>query len=143
MPVIDTSFLMAVFDEEHPRHKQAHRLLRKASVLHVSGGVMGEFITIVRRRANDVGLDGEAVARDLLEQVESLRIMRHAGLEAPLEVSRIYRENKGLSYVDAWGIALAKGRKEELYSFDRKQRAVHRKEVDDGQGGSQSGRFTP
>jgi predicted nucleic acid-binding protein len=128
MPVIDTSFLMALFDEDHPRHKEARRLMRSPDAMYVSGGVLGEFTTIVRRRANEVGLDGEEVARELLMRLQSLRHVHHATFEDASEISRIYRENRGIGYVDAWGVALACSRKERLYSFDRRQKVVYRKE---------------
>ncbi len=127
MPVIDTSFLVAVFDEDHPRHQSARQKMKTDSLLYLNGGVIGEFTTIVRRHANDAGLDGEQVARELLERLETLQTVRYSSMEDPAAVSRVYRDNRGISYVDAWGVALAHALKEDLYTLDGKQATVFKK----------------
>lgn len=125
MPVPDTSVLAALFDADHPRHTEARRLVGAPGVLHVSGGVVAELTTLLRRRANDVGLDGNRVAREALEQLEKLGGFRLATDYDTEAASRLYRDNAALSYVDAWGIALAVGLGEELLTLDERQRKAY------------------
>ncbi|MGH2669845.1 MAG: PIN domain-containing protein [bacterium] len=128
MPVPDTSILVPLFDADHPHHARARRAVGAPGPLHVSGGVLAELTTVLRRRGSDVGLDGELIAREALERLEALQGYRHASEYDAVAVSRLYRTHSGLSYVDAWGIALALGMDEQLLTLDARQRAVYRRE---------------
>jgi predicted nucleic acid-binding protein len=128
MPVLDTSVLVPAFDADHPRHHEARELLAAPALLHVNAGVLGELTTVLRRRANDVGLEGSKVARDALAKLESLAGFRHATSYDPDTVSHVYRAHSSLSYVDAIGIVLALELDEELLTFDDGQAAALKRE---------------
>lgn len=128
MPVVDSSVLVPAFDADHPRHAEAREKLATTSLLHVSGGVLGEVTTVLRRRANDVGSEGSKVAREALARLEELAGFRHATSYDADEVSRVYQAHPTLSYVDAMGIVLAIGLGEDLLTFDDAQERAHKKE---------------
>lgn len=128
MPVPDTSILVALFDADHPQHARALSVVGAPGTLHVTGGVLAELTTVLRRRGNDVGLQGDRIAREAVERLEGLQGFRHATEYDAPAVSRLYRSHDGLSYVDAWGIMLALGLREELLTLDARQRTVHRRE---------------
>lgn len=128
MPVADTSVLVPLFDADHPHHAQARRAVEAPGTLLVSGGVLGELTTVLRRRAKDIGLDGDRIAREALGKLESLAGFRHADAYDATAVSRIFQAHAGLSYVDAWGVALAIETGDELLTLDSRQRAVYRRE---------------
>lgn len=128
MPVPDTSVLVPAFDADHPRHAEARRMLGAPILLHVTGGVLSELTTVLRRRANDVKVDGAKVAREALAKLEALEGFRHAtGYDAEA-VSRVYLAHSALSYVDAVGIVLALDLDDELMTFDDAQAAAHKRE---------------
>ena len=126
MPVVDTSVLVPLFDADHPRHQEAKILVAKPILLHVTGGVLAELTTVLRRRGKDVGLDGARIAREALIHLEGLRGFRHATDYEPESVSRTFGAHPSLSYVDAWGIVLAMDMGEDLLSFDERQMAAYR-----------------
>lgn len=128
MPVVDSSVLVPAFDADHPRHAEARGKLATTSLLHVSGGVLAEVTTVLRRRANDMGSDGSKVARESLARLEELAGFRHATTYDADEVSRVYLAHATLSYVDAMGIILAIGLNDELLTFDDAQARAHKRE---------------
>ena len=128
MPVLDTSVLVPAFDADHPRHKEARQLLAGPALLHVSGGVLSELTTVLRRRANDSGLAGAKVARDALACLEGLSGFRHAAAYDADAVSRVYQAHASLSYVDALGIVLALDTGYALITFDDAQAAALKRE---------------
>lgn len=128
MPVVDTSVLVPLFDADHSRHDDARRLVAAPILLRVTGGVLAELTTVLRRRGKDAGLDGARIAREALVQLEGLRGFRHSTDYDPEAVSRTYASHAGLSYVDAWGIVLAMETGEELLTFDEDQTAAYREE---------------
>lgn len=129
MPVVDSSVLVPAFDADHPRHGEARGKLATTSLLHVSGGVLAEVTTVLRRRANDLGLDGSNVARDALARLEELAGFRHVTSYDADEVSRVYQAHAALSYVDAMGIVIAIVLDDELLTFDDAQSRAHKKEL--------------
>ncbi|HUR70159.1 MAG TPA: PIN domain-containing protein [Candidatus Thermoplasmatota archaeon] len=128
MPVVDSSVLVPAFDADHPRHAEARGKLGTTSLLHVSGGVLAEVTTVLRRRANDIGSDGSKVAREALVRLEELAGFRHATSYDPDEVSRVYQAHAALSYVDAMGIVIAIRLDDELLTFDDAQSKALKKE---------------
>lgn len=128
MPVVDTSVLVPLFDADHPHHHDARQLVAAPILLYVTGGVLAELTTVLRRRGKDVGLDGARIAREALGQLEKLQGFRHVTDYDPGSVSRTYAAHAGLSYVDAWGIVLAMDMGEDLISFDERQMAAYREE---------------
>jgi predicted nucleic acid-binding protein len=128
MPVLDTSVLVPLFDADHPDHAQARERVGAPILLHVSGGVIAELTTVLRRRAKDAGLDGSRVAREALSKLEGLRGFRHAASYDADAVSRVYQAHSALSYVDALGIVLALDLGEPLLTFDDRQMAAYRRE---------------
>lgn len=129
MPVVDSSVLVPAFDADHPRHVEARDELAHPVLLHVSGGVLAEVTTVLRRRAHDVGSDGAKVAREALTRLEGLAGFRHATSYDADEVSRIYSAHTALSYVDALGIVLAIGLRDDLLTFDEAQAKAYKKEL--------------
>lgn len=69
-------------------------------------------------------MDGNLVAQRALDALESTGAYRYVAEHDGQLVSRIYHSTPGLSYVDAWGIALALDRVEPLVSFDNRQLEV-------------------
>lgn len=128
MPVPDTSVLVPLFDADHPRHQDARRQVGAPVMLHVTGGVLAELTTVLRRRAKDTGLDGARTAREALRHLESLRGFRHAVTYDATEVSRVYKAYETLSYVDAMGIVLALELGDPLLTFDDTQSKAYAKE---------------
>jgi predicted nucleic acid-binding protein len=125
MPVIDTSVLVPLFDADHPRHAEARQLVAAPVLLHVTGGVLAELTTVLRRRGKDAGLDGARVAREALVQLEALHGFRHVIDYDAEAVSRAYAQHSALSYVDAWGVVLALEMGEDLMTFDDRQLAAY------------------
>lgn len=124
MAIIDTSVLVPLFDADHPQHHDAQRLAREHNPWHISGGVLSEFTRVVRRLTNLRGEDGNQAARRALAVLEEYAGYRPlADYDAAL-ASRIFRMDDGMSYVDAWGIALSYARSEPLLTLDRRQRSI-------------------
>lgn len=126
MPVVDTSVLVPAFDADHPNHERARRALAEPGALHITGGVIAEFTTVLRRKGNDAGEDGALIAREALASLEALPGFRHAVSYDVGKASRLFHATPSLSYVDAWGIVLAEALGEGLVTFDAEQAAASR-----------------
>ncbi|MFA5862833.1 MAG: PIN domain-containing protein [Candidatus Thermoplasmatota archaeon] len=128
MPVPDTSVLVPIFDADHPLHEKARAQIGAPVLLHVTGGVLAELTTVLRRRGNDVGLDGSRIARECLGELEQLRGFRHASPCDGAEVTRVFKAHSSLSYVDAWGIVLALELGDTIITFDERQASAFKRE---------------
>ncbi|MHB8584735.1 MAG: PIN domain-containing protein [Thermoplasmatota archaeon] len=128
MPIYDSSVLVPLFDQDHPLHEKARKEVARPEMVYVSGGVLTEVSSVLRRRANLVGLDGNAVARDAVRALAAMQGFRHAPHHDPALVAEIYEAHQTLSHVDAWGIALALSTAEDLATFDERQRKAFLRE---------------
>ncbi|MBW3581892.1 MAG: PIN domain-containing protein [Euryarchaeota archaeon] len=124
MAIFDTSVLLSLFDPGHVHHAKAREATESHTLWHVTPGVLAELTQVVRRHANARGTDGSALSRRLLETLETTTSYRPLAQHDPEFVSRIFQIHAELSYVDAWGIAVALDRVEPLVTFDERQRAV-------------------
>lgn len=121
MAVVDTSVLVAAFDDEHPRHRAARAALAKQAAVVVHGGILEELTRVMRRAANQAGLDGNQVARAVLATLRASPGYRLAADYDEAATAQRFAENPPLSYVDAWGIEVAHATGQELLTFDRDQ----------------------
>lgn len=121
MPVLDTTVLVALFDESHESRGKVLRQLGDATVLHIPSVVLAELMLVLRKLAKDRGHDGNAFARACLA-----KLMAKRGIEERQEYDgaaarQLFRANPGLSYVDAVGIVTARTMNEELLTLDKEQ----------------------
>lgn len=124
LAIIDTSVLIPILDRLHTSHDKARDATNKHTIWHIPAGVVQELTQVVRRRMNARSGDGNTAARQALDGLESASAYRYLPGHDPEFVSRIYHAHPALSYVDAWGIAVALDRVEPLVTFDERQRAV-------------------
>lgn len=124
MAIVDTSLLVPLVDRGHPHHARARRKATDHSIWHITGGVLAEFTQVIRRIANDQAQDGNAAARKALDALRETTGYRPlVTFDEPL-IARIYSMDPALSYVDAWGIAVALERQEPLLTLDEHQATV-------------------
>lgn len=127
MAVVDTSALLPLFDTEHPNHAQAKAALSSIKRIAVPGGVLTELTRLLRRLANQQGLNGNTVAREALHALRTLPGFRDTGDGLASVTQKRYAAQSNLSYVDAWGIEAARADRDELLTFDATQAAAWRR----------------
>ncbi|MEA3203871.1 MAG: hypothetical protein QOI63_1551 [Thermoplasmata archaeon] len=126
MGVVDSSLLLDLFDADSPSHRKAQARLSNGT-LAITPGVLSEVTQAIRRRATAAGLDGSRAARDMLAALRALPgylFVVDADDEA---IASLHAANSAMSYVDAWGIWLARKTGEELWTHDRAQSRVFRR----------------
>lgn len=124
MTILDTSILIPLLDGSHPHHSEARERVARSPVWQVPAGVISELCLVVRRSANRQALDGNSMARRMLTALEAMPAFRCLTAYDSRLASRIYLEHPSLSYVDAWGIAVALDRQEPLLTLDETQQRV-------------------
>ena len=121
MPVADTTTLVAVLDETHPRHADARTRLQGVATLHIPTVILSELSVVLRRLAKDHGHDGNRYARrvvtGLLDKPEVHECQQHDGAQA----RQLYVRNPKLSYADSVAIVTAWGLPDDLVTFDNDQ----------------------
>ena len=126
MGVVDSSTLLDLFDAQSPGHAKAKARLAKGTFT-VTPGVLSEVTQAVRRRAAMQGLDGAKAARDMLAALRSLPGYTFAAQADDAGIAKIYASDAGLSYVDAWGVWLARKSGEDLWTHDAAQARAWRR----------------
>lgn len=133
MVSFDTGALMAVFDADHPRHDWAREAFRDADQVLLHPCVLAETSTLLRRRINGVGKDGNKGARDAIRLLRAEpRCRLIAGIDHDA-VTRRYLADHQLSFVDAVVLELAFRERTAPVTFDKaiaahwKKRASRRK----------------
>lgn len=126
MPVIDTSVLMALFNEEDRHHGRAREATKEPGVYVIAAVILQEFLMALGRRITT--LAGTARSRNAVREAytalassPAFRIQPGYRVEA---AGRVYVSHKTLSYADAVAIALARDTRDELLTFDQAQRRV-------------------
>lgn len=124
MTVANTSVLVPLLDAGHPHHTRAQQDLAEGHIT-VTRGSLAEVATVVRRLAKDAGEDGNQAARRALAAITALAGFReapHVGLEA---VVKLHQQDRRLSFVDAWNLAVARHANEPLASYDEGLQAAY------------------
>lgn len=123
LPILDTSFLVAAWNLDHPDNAAARKRLAQQTneadpVLRINAGALAEASRILRRLAKDAGLDGNGAARHYLTT-----FLRLPGttIEARFadEAWPRYLEQTSLSFVDAWILEQALRLGDEVWTYDR------------------------
>ena len=121
MPVADTTTLVAILDETHPRHAEAGSKLQGVATLHVPTVILSELSLVLRRLAKNQRHDGNRYARRvvtaLMAKPEVHECQQHDGAQA----RQLYVANPKLSYADSVAIATAWGLPDDLVTFDDDQ----------------------
>lgn len=126
MGVVDSSLLLDLFDSQGTGHAKAKTRLAHGAFT-VTPGVLSEITQAVRRRAALQRLDGAQVARDMLAALRSLPGYTFAAQADDAGIAEIYAADSSLSYVDAWGIWLARKTGDELWTHDAAQARAFRR----------------
>lgn len=84
----------------------------------VTMGSLVEVTTVLRRVAEDRGLDGNQAARDGLRKIRSHAAYREAGSVDAADVAALYESEPKLSLVDAWNIVASERCREPFVTFD-------------------------
>ncbi len=124
MAVVDTTVLVAAFDQSHPSRAKAVEAMQNASVLHVPSVVVAELTLVLRRLAKSAGQDGNKFARESLRALLSKRGVEERQEYDALRARQLYDADAKLSYVDAVAIVAAWGLDADLISFDAHQMNV-------------------
>ncbi len=126
MPVVDTSFLVALFNVEDAHHAKATKQAAAAATLIVPSPVLVEFLQVVyyqSRRAHGEA-DAAGLSRRACRQLVAIASVRVEVDYGHDKAQAIFLANKKLTFVDAAGLHLARAMRDELYSFDKEQLAV-------------------
>lgn len=101
MPIFDTSALVPLFIENHPRHADAKKAFNDAEQVVLHPCVIAELTTVVRRFTKDAGEDGNAAARKtLLRLLRQPRVVVRADM--PYEDSiELFLVDPRISFTDA------------------------------------------
>lgn len=126
MPVADTSFLVALRNPEDHHHRQALELAKRPGPFLVPAVILAEFLAVawVRLRATYGTPAADEGARQALADLEAQPVFSIIGTYDAETASRIFTETMRLSYPDAVAVALAQERHEELFTFDKLQKAA-------------------
>jgi predicted nucleic acid-binding protein len=101
MPAMDTDAAIALVTTTHPHHAEAVRQFEDAVQIYLHPSVVSEFTTVLRRQANQAGLDGNQVARQTLARLlEQPRVRLETGIDHDHAVDR-YHASPPLSFTDA------------------------------------------
>lgn len=123
MPVIDTSWLVALFNETDAHHEKALRQADGASGLIIPAPVLTEFLNLVAHRISK--RESESVAqkevRRLLKSILDQTAFAIEPQYEPQKVHEIFFRHHRLDYADAVAASLAQSLKQQLFSFDRDQ----------------------
>lgn len=118
MAVADTSALVPLFDADHVHHGRARRALTGHARLLVPTVALAELTTYLRRAAQDVGLDGNQVARQAVQELLALPGVEERQAYDGAAGHRLYLAPGKLSFSDAVVIATALRYGDELVTFD-------------------------
>ncbi|HEX2066769.1 MAG TPA: PIN domain-containing protein [Candidatus Thermoplasmatota archaeon] len=125
MPVLDTSFLVALLNGDDLHHAEARSNALRLPLV-VPGPVLVELLQVVQHRTRRLHGDsaGRQAARSAFTALEANPAFHlQADYDGQL-ASAIYRKASGLSYVDAVAVAVAHRAGEPLLSFDKEQLAA-------------------
>lgn len=117
MTVADTGVLLALLDEEHPRHRDAKALLQVGWVT-VTAPTLAEVTRVIRRHGIHQGKDGNALARRALGVLRGLPGYRMSASVPEAEVAAAYDHDAALRYTDAWNLVASIRDGEPLATFD-------------------------
>lgn len=126
MTVADTSVILALLDETHPRHHEARGALANGWIT-VTRGTLAETSTVVRRLAKDAGIDGNAAARRAVDGVCALAGFREAPPTDLDAVTGVFRRERPLSFADAWALVASVEGNEPLVTYDKPLLRAYRK----------------
>jgi predicted nucleic acid-binding protein len=126
LTVADTVALVALLDQNHPRHAKASAALAEGHIT-ITWGTLAEVATVTRRLAKDSGLDGNRAAREAIAAIRGLAGFREAATLSLEAVANMHRTEPSLSFVDAWNLCAAILNNDGLLSFDRSLRSAARR----------------
>lgn len=123
MPVIDTSWLVALFNKTDAHHGPATEQARGASGLLIPGPVLTEFLNLVAHRVSK--LQGESAAqRETRAVLRSVLENKAFGVEPHYEADHVhdlFMAHPKLNYADAVAASMAQLLDQPLYSYDDDQ----------------------
>ena len=123
MPICDTSWLIALLDEDDDHHPSADEQAASGSALLVPAPVLAETLHVlwhrIRRDHGPVHAHRACrAALDGLERTPTWRVLPEADHGSARDV---YDAHPRLSYVDAVGVAASRRTGEPLWTFDAAQ----------------------
>lgn len=129
MPAVaDTSFLVAVTRTADPHHAAAKKLLAQSDPPAINHATLGEYVADCGYRARS---SGGARGRLLAERAAVEAVL--SGLGCAVEhvhdvddAQHLQSSSPQLSWVDCLAVVQARGR--DLWTFDKRQKAVHAKQ---------------
>lgn len=126
MPIVDTSFLIALKNGDDPHHREAFRLAAMHSSLVIPGIVLHEFLLVAFQRGKRAAgtRQGERSTRQALDEIQGQPVFHVEPLYDPKDASALFLEEPGLSYADAVAISVSLQTGHELLTFDEFQAAV-------------------
>ncbi len=131
MPIVDTSWLVAVFHDGDPHHDEAAKSGRDASEIRMPASVMEEFLRVVfyRVRRSQGNTEAHLVTRRARRDLAALPALQLVhGYDERLAAA-IHDRHPKLSYVDAVAIASAVRSRDELLTFDGDQNTAFQLEA--------------
>ncbi len=121
MPVVDTSWLVALFTEEDEHHAKAAAAAREPGTYWIPHVVLSEFLSLTRYR---LGADVARRAHREIRAEPAFQVTTDARFE---EIDALYQARPALSYVDCVGISTALRLEQALLTFDGGQARAWRK----------------
>lgn len=118
MPVADTSFLVAFFDNRDSRYAEARRLFQDADHVVISTEVLIETLGVIKTKAGRKAADACLAALMAFESVgweETCDVMTAYG---------IYKDHPSLSFTDAVVVQHCQRLRQDVLTFDGKQAKV-------------------
>lgn len=124
MPVVDTSFLVALRNREDRHHKRALKMAAKAGPFLVPGVILHEFLQVtwtMERSLHGSAAAGRS-AREALTDIRAQPVFVVDPHYDPERVDEIYLGDVALSYADAVAVSVSIEQAQELWTFDEAQK---------------------
>jgi len=123
MPVVDTSFLIALKDADDKEHRAAMVAARGQGPFVIPGVILHDYLLGVFQHATTVAgkAAGNRTARDALVELRSQPVFLVDPRFDPDEAARIFLTARRLTYADAVAIHVSLLLGEELWTFDKGQ----------------------
>lgn len=122
MPVIDTSWLIALFNAEDAHHQKTVAVAEEPGRYLIPHVILNEFLSVIHHRTD------APTARRLLQEIRAdpaFRVIPECDVD---HIDAMYRARRTLSYADCVAASVAITMNEPLLTFDEKQaRAVRSK----------------
>jgi predicted nucleic acid-binding protein len=120
MPVVDTSWLVALFNPEDAHHGKAVEGAREHGNYLIPHVILAEFLSLTDHR------HGSRTARRAQSEIRAdsaFQVAQEADVD---HVDELYRDRPTLSYADCVAASLAIRLQEPILTFDEKQRRAVR-----------------